>query len=40
MARWFGLSWWSAWPLFVIAAGIDLIFFKDEHKGHEAPGGI
>jgi hypothetical protein len=40
MTQWFGLGWWSAWPLFIIAAGIDLIFFKDDDKRHEAPRGI
>lgn len=39
MTHWFGLGWWNAWPLFVIAAGIDLIFFKDEDKRHEASRG-
>jgi len=32
LTNWFGLAWWSAWPVFVIAAGVDLIFFKDEDK--------
>ena len=40
MTNWFGLGWWNAWPIFVIAAGIDLIFFKDEDKRNEAPRGI
>ena len=40
LTHWFGLSWWSAWPVFVIAAGIDLIFFKEEEKRYEAPRGI
>ncbi len=39
LTHWFGLGWWNAWPLFVIAAGIDLIFFKDEDKRHEATRG-
>jgi len=38
LTHWFGLGWWSAWPLFVIAAGIDLIFFKDEDKREAARG--
>ena len=40
MTGWFGLGWWNAWPVFVIAAGIDLIFFKDEDQRNEAPRGI
>jgi Domain of unknown function (DUF5668) len=28
----FGLGWRSAWPILVIAAGVDLIFFKEERK--------
>ena len=40
LTNWFGLSWWSAWPIFIIAAGIDLIFFKNEDKRHEATRGI
>jgi hypothetical protein len=37
----FGLRWWSAWPILVIAAGIDLIFFKDDRKREdEATRGI
>jgi hypothetical protein len=40
MTHWFGLGWWNAWPVFVIAAGIDLIFFRDEDKRHEATRGI
>lgn len=40
MTGWLGLGWWNAWPVFVIAAGIDLIFFKDEDKRSEAPRGI
>ncbi|HEY8538535.1 MAG TPA: DUF5668 domain-containing protein [Steroidobacteraceae bacterium] len=39
LANWLGLSWWSAWPIFVIAAGIDLIFFKDEDQRHRAQRG-
>lgn len=39
LTNWFGLGWWNAWPVFVIAAGIDLIFFKDEDKRYEAPRG-
>jgi hypothetical protein len=40
MTHWFDLGWWNAWPLFVIAAGIDLIFFKDEDKRCEAHRGV
>ena len=40
LTHWFGLGWTSAWPLFVIAAGVDLIFFKDEHERHEASRGF
>lgn len=40
LTDWFGLSWRSAWPIFVIAAGIDLIFFRNEEKRHEATRGI
>lgn len=40
LTNWFGLGWWNAWPIFVIAAGIDLIFFKDEDKRHEANRGF
>jgi uncharacterized membrane protein HdeD (DUF308 family) len=40
LTHWFGLGWWSAWPVFVIAAGVDLIFFKDEEKRYEATRGI
>jgi Domain of unknown function (DUF5668) len=40
LTHWFGLSWWSAWPIFIIAAGIDLIFFKNEDTRHEATRGI
>lgn len=37
MAQWLGLTWWNAWPLFIIAAGIDLIFFKNGDQSGEAP---
>lgn len=40
LTHWFGLGWWSAWPVFVIAAGVDLIFFKHEDKRDEATRGI
>jgi len=40
LTHWFGLGWASAWPVFVIAAGVDLIFFKEEEKRHEASRGI
>jgi len=35
LTHWFGLSWWSAWPIFLIATGIDLIFFKEQQKRAE-----
>ncbi len=40
MTHWFGLSWWKAWPLFIIAAGGDLILFKDEENSCEARCGL
>lgn len=40
ISKWFGLGWSSAWPLFLIASGLNMIFnrrrARDSQVTHEA----